>query len=65
MKYKVDYGKIYNYLKNTKQRIVSASSIAYGIGVKRIYGPTMTKLVNDGYLEKSATKGLYYNYNHR
>lgn len=65
MKRNINYEIIYDYLKNTKLRIVSAASIARGIGVERIYGPTMTKLVNDGYLERCATKGLYYNHNHR
>lgn len=62
----VDYNAIYNYLsnrpKNEKHRTVeTASGIAYGIGVERIYGGTMTKLVRDGWLEKCPCDGMYWN----
>ena len=57
MKTKVDYNKIYDYLKNT----ITASSIALGIGVERIYGGTMNKLVRDGYLDKCPLNGYYHN----
>jgi hypothetical protein len=60
----VDYNKIYDYLSHTKQKLVSASTIASAIGVERIYGATMTKLVRDGYLENRGN-GYYYNFNHR
>lgn len=62
---KVDYNKIYEFLSNTKMNVVSASSIAYGIGADRVYGATMTKLVRDGYLTPAFNKGYYYNHNHR
>lgn len=64
-KTKVDYNKIYDYLKNTKQRTITASNIAHGIGVERIYGGTMSKLVRDGYLDKCPLNGYYHNNYHR
>jgi hypothetical protein len=33
--------------------------LAHAIGVDRLYGATMTKLVNEGYLEKCLEKGFY------
>lgn len=57
----VNYEAIYNYLKNTTTKIVSASNIAYNINVDRIYGATMNKLVRDGYLSKCPTQGYYVN----
>lgn len=56
---KVDYNKIYEYLNGYKRNIISASQLAYGIGVERIYGATMSKLVRDGYLETCPEKGFY------
>ena len=61
---KVNYDKIYDYLRDTKHKVITASMLAHGIGVDRIYGGTMTKLVRDGYLEPAAEKGYYYNHNH-
>lgn len=63
-KTKVDYEKIYVFLRETKENpdlgnLVTASDIARGIGVERIYGGTMKKLTRDGYLFKLWTKGLY------
>ena len=58
---KVDYQKIYEHLKNDKPRYTSASEIAEFIGVPRIYGGTMRKLVNDGYLMKTMKRGRYIN----
>ena len=63
--YKVDYTKIYDYLKNTKAKVVTAYGIAHAIGVDKIHGATMTKLVRDGYLDKCPLEGYYYNFNHR
>lgn len=59
----VDYNAIYNYLSNRpkNEKVRTASSIAYGIGVERIYGGTMTKLVRDGWLEKCPLDGYYWN----
>lgn len=65
MKTAVDYNKIYDYLKNTKARTVTAYGIAHGIGVERIYGGTMSKLVREGYLDKCPLKGYYHNNVHR
>jgi hypothetical protein len=62
---KVDYEAIYKYLSSTKSKIVTASAIAYAIGAKQIYGATMAKLVRDGYLSNTSTKGFYYNHNYR
>lgn len=61
---KVDYEKIYYYLSHTTSKIVSASVIAQAIGVERVYGATMAKLVRDGYLDNMGN-GLYYNHNYR
>lgn len=58
---KVDYKKIYDFLKTTKKRTVTAYAIAHGIGVDRIYGGTMAKLVRDGALEHYPLKGYYRN----
>ena len=56
----VDYNKIYEALENYSGRVLTASSLAYKIGVERIYGGTMSKLVRDGYLIKANCKGYYY-----
>ena len=57
---KVNYQNIYNYLDTYKRNVITASQIAYGIGVDRIYGATMTKLVREGRLEAAPAKGYYY-----
>lgn len=63
-KTKVDYEKIYTFLRETKENpdlgdIVKAADIARGIGVERIYGATMSKLERDGYLYRLYPKSLY------
>ena len=58
-KIKVNYEKIYEFLEERRGHAITASMIAYAIGVETIYGGTMTKLVRDGYLEKSPAKGFY------
>jgi hypothetical protein len=62
---KVDYEAIHKHLGQTNRKMVTASSIAYAIGVERIHGATMSKLVRDGWLSKAPTKGFYYNHNYR
>jgi hypothetical protein len=61
---KVDYEAITRHLGNTKQKTVTASSIAFAIGVPRIYGGTMAKLVRDGWLTKAPADGYYFNHNY-
>lgn len=56
----VDYNKIYEALENYNGHVLTASGLAYKIGVERIYGGTMSKLVRDGYLIKANCKGYYY-----
>lgn len=63
-KTKVDYEMIYEYLETKRNnpkmgKTVTAANIANAIGVDRIYGGTMTKLVRDGYLEKCPAAGYY------
>ena len=62
-KTKVDYDAIYKYLSNRpkNEKVKTASAIAYGIGVDRIYGGTMAKLVRNGWLEKCPCDGMYWN----
>ena len=55
----IDYRKIDEYLATRKGKIITASMLAHGIGVERIYGGTMTKLVKDNQITKSAEKGYY------
>lgn len=58
----VDYKKIYEYLESRrphKYTVVSASGIAHAIGVDRIYGATMLKLVREGQIEPMPQKGFY------
>lgn len=55
----VDYKKIYNALNECKGKYITAAGLAYKIGVERIYGATMTKLVREGHLEKCQLKGYY------
>jgi len=56
---KVNYEEIYKFLGRRKGKITSASNIAHAIGVDRIYGATMSKLVREGYLEKCQLNGFY------
>ena len=56
---KVNYEKIYEYLKARSGKIITACGIAQGIGVDCIYGGTMSKLVRDGAIDKCALKGHY------
>lgn len=56
----IDYNKIYNALENYNGRVLTASGLAHKIGVERIYGGTMSKLVRDGYLIKANCEGYYY-----
>jgi hypothetical protein len=58
-KTKVNYEMIYGYLKGNSGKTITASGLAHAIGVERIYGATLTKLVNDGYLDKCLEKGFY------
>ena len=58
-KTKVDYKKIYDFLMTTKHRVITAYIIASGIGVDRIYGGTMSKLMREGWLEPCPLKGYY------
>lgn len=55
----VDYCKIDKFLATKKGKIITASGLAYGIGVERIYGGTMAKLVRDDKIAKCAEKGFY------
>ena len=56
---KVDYNKIYEYLKTKSGKVITASNIAYAIGADRIYGATMSKLVRDGALDTMPHNGYY------
>ena len=56
---KVDYKKICEFLGRRKGKFTSASNIAHFVGAERIHGATMSKLVREGYLEKSEMKGFY------
>lgn len=58
-KTKVDYEKIYEFLATRKDKVITASAIANAIGVDRIYGATMTKLVRDEKIIPMAEKGYY------
>ena len=55
----VNYNKIDEYLATRKGKIITASMLASGIGVERIYGGTMAKLVRDNMITKCAEKGFY------
>ena len=55
----IDYRKIDEYLATRKGKIITASMLAHGIGVERIYGGTMTKLVKDNQITKTKKKGYY------
>lgn len=58
-KTKIDYEMIYDCLKGKSGKVITPSGLAYAIGVEKIHGATMTKLVRDGYLEKCLEKGFY------
>lgn len=62
---KINYDKIYEALDNWTSTVVSASGLARKIGVERIYGATMTKLVREGLLTPAPTKGLYWHVRNR
>lgn len=55
----IDYRKIDEYLATRKGKVITASMLAHGIGVERIYGGTMTKLVKDNQITKLEEKGYY------
>lgn len=58
-KYKVDYEKIAKYLATKKGKVITPSGLAFGIGVERIYGATMSKLVRDNIIVPCKEKGFY------
>ena len=56
----IDYRKIDEYLATRKGKVITASMLAHGIGVERIYGGTMAKLVRDNQITKcDDVKGFY------
>jgi hypothetical protein len=55
----IDYRKIDAYLATRKGKTITASMLAHAIGVERIYGPTMAKLVRDNCITPWAEKGFY------
>ena len=55
----VDYEKIYKYLEERKGKVITASGLAFGIGVDRIYGATMLKLVRQDLIAPCEQKGYY------
>ena len=56
----IDYCKIDKFLATKKGEIITPSMLAYGIGVERIYGGTMAKLVRDNQISKcDDVKGFY------
>ena len=55
----IDYREIDKFLATKKGEIITASMLAHGIGVERIYGGTMAKLVRDNQIMKCAEKGYY------
>lgn len=59
VKSSVDYKKIGEYLNGRYGKVVTPSGIANAIGVERIYGATMSKLVRDGYISPCSEKGFY------
>ena len=59
MKNKVDYKALYEAISNRKGHCLTASQLAFDIGVERIYGATMAKLVREGKLEPMPAKGFY------
>lgn len=59
MKYPIDRDKLNKYFQEKNGKVITPSSIAYAVGVERIYGGTMTKWVRDGVLEKCPANGYY------
>lgn len=59
MKYPIDRDKLNKYFQEKKGKVTTPSSIAYAVGVERIYGGTMAKWVRDGVLEKCPANGYY------
>ena len=55
----IDYRKIDEFLATKKGEFITASMLAHGIGVERIYGGTMAKLVRDNQITKCEAKGFY------
>ena len=55
----IDYCKIDKFLATKKSEFITASMLAHGIGVERIYGSTMAKLVRDNQITKCDIKGFY------
>ena len=56
----IDYREIDKFLATKKGEIITASMLAYGIGLERIYGGTMAKLVRDNQITKcDDVKGFY------
>ena len=56
----IDYREIDKFLATKKGEIITPSMLAYGIGVERIYGGTMAKLVRDNQITKcDDVKGFY------
>ena len=55
----IDYCKIDKFLATKKGKIITPSMLAHGIGVERIYGGTMAKLVRDSQITKCEAKGFY------
>lgn len=55
----IDYCKIDKFLATKKGEIITPSMLAHGIGVERIYGGTMAKLVRDNQITKCEAKGFY------
>lgn len=55
----IDYCKIDKFLATKKGEVITASMLAHGIGVERIYGGTMAKLVRDNQITKCEAKGFY------
>ena len=58
-KYKVDYKKIYEVLDGKKGQVITASGLAFALGIDRVYGGTMAKLVREGRLSPMPLKGYY------
>lgn len=56
---KVNYVSVDKFLAARQGKIITASALAHGIGVDRIYGPTMSKLVRDNCITPMAEKGFY------
>lgn len=55
----VNYDGVYEALERLKGKTITAYSLAHTIGVERIYGATMSKLIREGLLEKRPLDGYY------